>query len=111
MHSGFKGVHLGLSSMLLTEGVIHYEVGFVSEDGVKHATAKHRIPAEADPNIKQKVDELADALLKCAASIHFSSPAGTASGELVPQGASHGGIAEALADPTGSSDEPGGSQG
>ncbi len=112
MNGGFKGTKLGMRSMTLSNGTIAYEVGFLSEDGVLHATSKHHVPVEADPNIKLKVDELADLLLKKAAAIHYTSPAGgSAAGELATQGESHGGIAEALADSTTSTDEPGGPQG
>lgn len=112
MHSGFKGNRIGLRKLVVQGSTLIYEIAFVDEDGVVHATSEHRIPAEADPNIKTKMDALAELLLQRAASFHFSSPSGTsAPGELQTQGEGHGGISAVLADPGTKVDDNDGPQG
>lgn len=109
MNSGFKGVRLGLRSLTLKESVIAYEVAFLSDDGVLHGIMQHSLLSGGNEEIDQKVQELATLLLNRAAALHFTSPGSrTDSGGLLTQGASHGGIAEALEHSGSSLDEPGG---
>jgi len=112
MHSGFRGNRVGLRKLTIQGSILIYEIAFVDEDGVVHGTTEHRIPAEADSDIKTKVDALADVLLKRAANIHFTTPSGASSaGELKTQGDGHGGISAVLADPGTKIDDDDGPQG
>lgn len=111
MNSGFKGSRLGVNSVTMTGSTITYEIAFIGEDGVTHGLMRHSIPAEADSEIAAKADAFITALIKRAASIHFSQPADSGGPQdLAPQKGTYG-IAEALGAAGAETDEPTGAQG
>lgn len=112
MNSGFKGSRIGINAVTMQGSTISYEIAFIGEDGVTHGLMRHSIPAEADPVIAEKADAFITALIRRAASIHFSQPAADTSGprDLAPQGSTYG-IAEALGAAGTETDEPDGTQG
>jgi hypothetical protein len=108
MHSGFKGVRLGLTALNIKDNVINYEISYIDTEGVMHGTMRHSRALVEGSEINTKVDELAGLLLAEAAQMHFDAPAGD-----VVRSPARGirGIAEALGDAGVPSDEPDGTPG
>lgn len=110
MHSGFKGVRLGITELLLKDQRIDYEVIFVDSEGIVHGRMRHSYSLITDSDINTKADALVTALLHETAKIHFTSPSGTTS-DLGVGGGGSSGIAEALGAAGKAPDEPEGSPG
>lgn len=106
MNSGFKGSRIGVHTVTISGVSIVYEITFVDDDGVTHATMRHSSSIEADPVIAEKVDALVTVLINRAASAHFTKPA-TSSDPL--QGGTYD-IATALGATSVEADEPDGTQ-
>lgn len=112
-NSGFLGTRIGINSVSMQGSTINYEIAFIGEDGVTHATTRHSIPAEADPTIAKAADAFVTALINRSAALHFSQPTSGSNGgpqDLAPQKVTHG-IAEALGAAGAESDEPDGAPG
>jgi hypothetical protein len=107
MHAGFKGTRLGLTGLSVQGNVIGYEISFIDQDGVTHATMRHSHTLVDGSEINTKIDELAGLLLKEAARMHFEQPAGDDAQAV----RSTRGIAEALGYSGTPSDEPDGTPG
>lgn len=105
-HSGFKGTKLGIKSIKIENSAVAFDLAYLDDEGGVHGMARHHIPTEPNEVIKQKVEELTEALINYVAPQHFTNPGVAGATELETQGGSRG-IGETLGDPLRTPDEPG----
>lgn len=75
-HKDFRGARIGLQELTVSRGTVSFDLQFLSESGLVHATAHHTLPLndETVPDVTKCVKELSMALLKWGAKTHFDEP-------------------------------------